>query len=381
MPDTLPARSVAMVAGEASGDLIASQLVRELRAICPAMHLTGVGGPRMQASGFDVTVPMERLAVRGYVEVLRHLPSLLRLRNTLALQWRKSRPDAFVGVDAPDFNLGLELALRNGGVKTFHLVCPSIWAWRRERLDKIKAAVGHMLCVFPFEPALLHQAGMQASFVGHPAADLIPESIDQAAARQRLGLPVDAMVVALMPGSRRDEIAQIAPRMLAAARLLLRRHPAIRFVLPAAGVMRHTELTRLIADYPDLPVHLILDDSHGAIEASDAVLVASGTATLEVALFKKPMVITYAMPSLSWWMMKNKGYLPWVGLPNILSGEFVVPELLQDAATPLALADAIDWQLTNEANRRALRERFSDLHRQLKRDFGATAAQRVLEGM
>jgi lipid-A-disaccharide synthase len=378
VPPRLP-RHIAMIAGEASGDLIASLLVKGLHAnAVEALHLSGVGGPAMQAAGFNMQVSLEQLAVRGYVEVLRHLPRLLALRRRLAAQWLRNKPAAFIGVDAPDFNLGLELKLRAGGIKTIHLVCPSIWAWRRERVEKIRQSVSHMLCIFPFEQALLEKEGIPATYVGHPIADMIAQRPDVAGARAALGLQGNAPVIALLPGSRRDEIKYIAPRFMEAAALIKRAEPETQFVLPAAGEERRVQLQPLLLKHAHLGIKLTNGQSHTCLAASDAVLVASGTATLEAALFKKPMVIAYAMPAGSYWMMKDKGYLPYVGLPNILCEEFVVPELLQHHATPTALADAVLHQLRDGENRIRLEQRFTALHASLQRDFTNTAARTVL---
>lgn len=370
---------IAMIAGEASGDLIASLLVKGLLQLSgQKLHFSGIGGPCMKAAGFNAKISMEELSVRGYVEVLRHLPRLFALRQRLAKQWLESRPACFIGVDAPDFNLGLEQKLRTGGIKTFHLVCPSIWAWRAERIKKIRAAVSYMLCIFPFEQELLAKENVPASYVGHPLADMIPEQTDQQAARESLGLEINRPVIALLPGSRQDEINYIAPRFIQAAKLIRHELPEAQFVVPAAGAARYAQLKNLLLQ-EHCPVQLKQGQSHSCLAAADAVLVASGTATLEAALFKKPMVIAYVMPAVSWHLMKNKGYLPWVGLPNILCKDFVVPELLQDRATPQALAEAVLKQLSDDGKRAALKERFSLLHTALKRDFALTAARTVLE--
>jgi lipid-A-disaccharide synthase len=370
---------VCMIAGEASGDLLGALLLKGLAAQQGQLRFGGIGGPRMIEAGFDAQIPMERLAVRGYVEVLRHLPDLLRLRSALATELLAAPPKLFVGIDAPDFNLGLEERLRSAGVKTLHLVCPSIWAWRKERIDKIKRAVDQMLCVFPFEVELLARHGVKASYVGHPLADMIPLVPDATRARQKLNIDMQGCVIALMPGSRRDEVTHIAPRFLKAAELLLVKQPGARFLIPAAGEERKQELQRLIAGFPNLPVQLVDGQSHTVLEACDGVLVASGTATLEAALYKKPMVIAYAMPSISWWMMKDKGYMPFVGLPNILAEEFIVPELIQDKATPQALAAALLAQMRDSGLSRQLAARFTLMHEALRKDFSQTAAKVVLQ--
>jgi lipid-A-disaccharide synthase len=370
---------VAMVAGEASGDLLGALLLKGLISRVPDMTFAGIGGPRMSAAGFDAQIPLERLAVRGYVEVLKHLPSLLKLRSALARDMIAAPPRLFLGIDAPDFNLTLEQKLRVAKIKTLHLVCPSIWAWRAKRIEHIKRAVDHMLCVFPFEPELLSKHGVKASYVGHPLADMIPLVPDPMHARERLKIDKSRCVIALLPGSRKDEIKHIAPLFLKAAALLLVKEPSAVFLIPAANEQRRAELAQLAAKHQGLPVQVLDGQSHAALEACDGALVGSGTATLETALFKKPMVIAYAMPTASWWLMKNKGYLPYVGLPNILANEFLVPELLQDKATPEALAGALIEQMRDQKRSTRLKERFTHIHTQLRCDFSTTAANVVLE--
>jgi lipid-A-disaccharide synthase len=373
MPD------VAMVAGEASGDLLGALLLQGLLTRTNDVSFGGIGGPRMAQLGFDAQIPLERLAVRGYVEVLRHLPGLLRLRAGLAKEMIASPPRMFIGIDAPDFNLGLEEKLRAARIRTLHLVCPSIWAWRAQRITQIKRSVDHMLCVFPFEPDLLASHGVKASYVGHPLADMIPLQPNSGQARRKLGLDEQGCVIALLPGSRRDEIAYIAPLFLKAAELLKIKEPDVRFLIPAAGELRRLELQRLLARFPGLPVQLVDGQSHTVLEACSGALVGSGTATLEAALYKKPMVIAYAMPTVSWWMMRNKGYLPYVGLPNILAGEFLVPELIQDKATPSALAGALIEQMRDRTLSTRLNDRFMQMHEQLRCDFSRAAADVVME--
>lgn len=369
----------ALVAGEASGDLLGALLLQGLLARTNDVAFGGIGGPRMAQLGFDAQIPLERLAVRGYVEVLRHLPGLLKLRSGLAKEMIASPPRMFIGIDAPDFNLGLEEKLRAARIRTVHLVCPSIWAWRAQRITQIKRSVDHMLCVFPFEPELLAKHGVKASYVGHPLADMIPMQPNIEQARRKLALDEQGCVIALLPGSRKDEIAHIAPLFLKAAELLRVKEPNVRFLVPAAGELRRLELQRLLARFPGLPVQLVDGQSHTVLAACDGALVGSGTATLEAALFKKPMVIAYAMPTLSWWMMRNKGYLPYVGLPNILAGEFLVPELIQDKATPSALAGALIEQIRDRALSTRLTERFTYIHEQLRRDFSRTAADVIMQ--
>ncbi len=368
-----------MVAGEASGDMLAGLLLEGLKPRWPGLQSAGIGGPRMMAQGFDAWWPSSKLSVFGYVDALRHYRELVGIRNQVRERVLRERPDVFIGVDAPDFNFGLETPLRQAGVRTVHFVCPSIWAWRGERVQKLAAAADHVLCLFPFEPELLARHGVKASYVGHPVADLIPLEPPQAAARAALGLASTDTVVALLPGSRRSELAHIAPAMLQAAVLMARQRPGLRFVLPVApGLL--AMLRPLVALHaPGLDLQLIEGRSHDALAACDVTLIASGTATLEAALFKRPMVITYRVNRLNWWIMKNRGYQPWVGLPNILSQAFVVPELIQDAATPQALAgEALAW--LGDAPRCArLRQRFNDMHHELRQNTAARASDAIAQ--
>ena len=376
-------RRFALVAGEASGDLLAGLLLDGLEARWPALQTAGIGGPRMLAHGFQSWWPQEKLAVRGYIEVLRHYAEIAGIRRQLKARLLRERPELFIGVDAPDFNLDLEAGLRREGIKTVHFVCPSIWAWRPERIDKIRAAADHMLCIFPFEPELLEKQGVAASYVGHPVADVIPMTPDRAAARAALGLDPDAQVVALLPGSRRSEIRYLAARFFAAAALMLKAKPKLQLVAPILPGLRAEVEGLLQAAGMAGRVTLLHGQSHAALAACDVTLIASGTATLEAALFKRPMVIAYNMNGLSWRLMQRKQLQPWVGLPNILCREFVVPELLQEAASPEALAKAtLEW-LDAPAKTQALQQRFSALHVQLQRDtptLCADAIQKVLEG-
>jgi lipid-A-disaccharide synthase len=369
-----------MVAGEASGDLLASLLLGGLRARWPGLAAQGIGGPKMLAQGFDAWWPQDKLAVRGYVEVLRHYRELLGIRRRLGDRLLKDRPSIFIGVDAPDFNLGLEARLKAGGVKTAHFVSPSIWAWRGKRVHEIGRAVDHVLCIFPFEPELYARHGIAASYVGHPLADAIPLEPPRDAARLALGLPADATVIALLPGSRRSEIACIADRLLEAAALLHAGRPALRFVLPVAPGLRAMVEPLLAAHAPGVPIQLLDGRSHEALAACDLTLIASGTATLEAALFKRPMVIVYAMNAISWQIMKRMRYQPWVGLPNILLRDAAVPELLQGEATPRRIAEAAQGWLDAPERVLALAGRFEQLHHTLRRDT-ATAATRVIEGL
>lgn len=368
-----------MVAGEASGDLLAGLLLGGLKQRWPALRTAGIGGPKMAAHGFEAWWPSDKLAVRGYVEVLRHYREIKGIRDVLAERLLAQRPAAFVGVDAPDFNLGLEARLKAAGVKTIHFVCPSIWAWRGARARKMAASCDHVLCLFPFEPELLRGHGVAASYVGHPLADAIPLEPPRAASRAALGLGEHDEVIALLPGSRRSEIQYIAPTFLQAAALLQRRRPALRFVLPVAPGLRAL-IEPLLAAHADGVAITLLDGlSHAALAACDVTLIASGTATLEAALFKRPMVIGYNMHPLSWQIMKRMRYQPWVGLPNILSGEFVVPELIQRDCNAPALAGAVERWLDDRAAADAVARRFEDLHHLLRQDTARKATDAIAE--
>ena len=377
---------VAMVAGETSGDLLAGLLLDGLQRQWPQLPSYGIGGPHMQERGFEALWHSERLAVHGYsLEVLMRLWDILSIRKQLRARLLQDRPDVFVGIDAPDFNLGLEQDLRAAGIKTVHFVCPSIWAWRPERVHKIRAAADHVLCLFPFEPDLLAQHDIAATYVGHPLAQVIPMEPDRAAARSRLGLQQELPVLALLPGSRRAEVQYIARPFMEAAALLKHTWPDLQVVLPAVPALHD----RLVALSHELGVagwlKIVRGQSHDVLAACDCTLIASGTATLEAALFKRPMVIAYNMHPWSYRLMQRKQLQPWVGLPNILCSDFVVPELLQDQATPRALADAVAQWLENTEQARAkvqaVAQRFAALHQVLHRDtttLSAHAIQKVI---
>jgi lipid-A-disaccharide synthase len=363
---------IGLVAGEASGDLLGAHFVRALQQNHPRLSVTGIAGPHLVAAGVDAIYPSEKLAVNGYLEVLRHLPELLRIRSRIGAYFLEQRPRVFVGIDAPDFNFALEHRLKAAGIPTVHFVSPSIWAWRPERIDKIRAAVSHMLVVFPFEEQIYRDAGIPVTYVGHPLADVIPLEPDSAAARAALKL-ADAPVFALLPGSRLSEVKRHACLMLDAAMLIARRYPQAQFVLPAASeaaavLVRQTRAGR------DLNLTVLAGQSHTALAACDVALVASGTATLETALFKKPMVITYRVPALTAWLMRRKALQPWVGLPNILARDFIVPERIQQAATAEKLAaDALAW-LDDAPRRAAAVARFREMHLALRQNAAARIA-------
>ncbi|MFM2065164.1 MAG: lipid-A-disaccharide synthase [Pseudomonadota bacterium] len=397
-----------MVAGEASGDLLAGLLLGGLKSRWSGLAAAGIGGPKMQAQGFETWWAQDKLAVFGYVDALRHYREIAAIRRQLGDRLLAAapgqRPELFIGVDAPDFNLGLEERLKTAGVPTVHFVSPSIWAWRGGRLDRIRRSADHVLCLFPFEPAIYQRAGIAATYVGHPLADHIPLDVPRAAARAQLGLADDVTLIALLPGSRRGEVRHIAPELLRAAALLARERPALSFVLPVAPGLR-TLLDPLLAEHaPGLPLMLLDGQSHTALAACDLTLIASGTATLEAALFKRPMVIVYKLAGLSWWLMKRLSYQPWVGLPNILlnrmdrhdgalrirppgarvtpggtGGDFVVPELIQESATPAAIAAQARAWLDDPARCVQVSARFAALHQRLRQNTARKATDAIAQ--
>ncbi|WP_439115145.1 lipid-A-disaccharide synthase [Hydrogenophaga sp.] len=376
-------RRFALVAGETSGDLLAGLLLKGMRQRWPDLQATGIGGPRMVEQGFDAWWPSEKLAVRGYVEVLRHYREIVGIRDQLKQRLLAAEPpDVFIGVDAPDFNLDLEAALKARGIRTVHFVCPSIWAWRPERIEKIRRSADHVLCIFPFEPELLARHGIDATYVGHPLADVIPMEPDRAAARARLGLADDDTVVAILPGSRASEVHYLGAVFFAAAALLIRQRPQIRLVVPAVPALQQKIEAAARAAGLGAQLTVVPGQSHTVLAACDVTLIASGTATLEAALFKRPMVIAYNMNWLSWQIMRRKQLQPWVGLPNILCNDFVVPEYLQGAATPQALAQAVLAWLDAPERMGALQQRFTALHHSLRQNTAQRATdaiEKVLE--
>ena len=372
--------TIGMVAGEASGDLLGAHLIAALRVHLPQARFIGIGGSQMQAQGLDTLFPMERLAVRGYAEVLRHYPSLAWMRHKLRHALLKARPQLFIGVDAPDFNLGLETGLKRAAIPVAHYVSPSIWAWRGSRIHTIARSADHVLTLFPFEEALYQEAGVRATYVGHPLADLIPEEDQTAATRNQLKIAPERKVIALLPGSRQSELRYMARTFIETAKLLTQLIDQVLFLVPL--VSRETreifEAERYRADATELPMTILFGHARDALAAADVALVASGTATLEAALLKKPMVITYKMAGASWHLMRRMGYLPYFGLPNILAGEFIVPELLQHDAIPENLAQATLNTLNDTVVRARLPLRFAAIHRQLKRNAAEQAAKAVL---
>jgi lipid-A-disaccharide synthase len=372
--------SVALVAGEPSGDMLAARLLSGLRPHLPEARFHGIGGEHMMAQGFESHWPMDKLTVRGLLAVIPRYREIKGIQNQLRDQLLAERPAAFIGADYPGFNLGLEEQLKAAGIPTVHYIGPQIWAWRGGRIKKIMRAVSHMLVVFPFEEEIYQQAGVPVTYVGHPLAELVPLVPDEAGARRTLGLPEDANVVTIMPGSRMSELKYNTAAFVGAARLLKQRDRSLRFVAPMAGERQRQYFLELVAQagLQDVEIQLLDGQSHAAIAAADAVLVASGTASLEVALFKKPMVIAYKMMAAEWHILRHFGYQPWIGLPNILSRDFVVPELLQDDASPQALADAMWKQLSDAPHRLQLAQRFTDMHHSLLRNSAAESAAAVL---
>ncbi len=388
-----------MVAGEPSGDLLAGLLLKSLRKRWPDLRASGIGGAHMAAQGFEAWWPVEKLSVRGYLEVLPRLPELLRIRRQLTHRLLDERPDLFIGVDAPDFNFSLETSLKSAGLKTLHFISPSFWAWRPEKLLKLKAGADHVLCLFPFEPELLAVHGIDATYVGHPLASVIPLVPDRLAARRELSLSENDPVIALLPGSRAAEIKHLLPRFLGAAALIRQERPTAKFVLPAVPHLVKDIERAAQASGLGSALRVVRGQSHAVLAACDATLIASGTATLEAALFKRPMVIAYAMPGISYRMMRKKRQLPWIGLPNVLcaprewlqrpaqvpahvfadrrDAPFVVPELVQDAATPQALAAEILQWLVAPEKILAIEQRFTALHLELQRDTARLATDAV----
>ncbi|HEY0841968.1 lipid-A-disaccharide synthase [Methylotenera sp.] len=370
---------IGIVAGEASGDLLGSHLIQALKQKRPDIEFIGIAGPKMISEGAKSLYPIERLSVRGYLEVIKHLWGLLKLRRELLNHYLSDPPDLFIGIDAPDFNFWLERKLKNKGVKTIHYVSPSIWAWRKNRINKIKKAVNLVLALFPFEPALFKEKGVPVAYVGHPLADMLPIEPDVAGAREILKLDASALIVAMLPGSRQSEVQQHANLFVQTAKQIYAQQPNAIFLVPLITRETRRIFELAIFNEPEaLPIQLLFGHAHDAMEASNVVIVASGTATLEAALLKKPMVITYRMSNLSWQLLKRMRLQPYVGLPNILAEKFVVPELLQDDATAEKIAQAA-LELVNDKEKLAtIKSEFTDIHYQLKQNTAEKAAIAVL---
>ena len=373
---------IALVAGEASGDLLGAHLIAALKAKLPGAIFYGIGGPRMEGQGMTCWWPMGELSVMGYWDALKNYRRIAGIRRQLKKRLKSERPDIFIGIDAPDFNLGLEASMKAAGVPTVHYVSPSIWAWRGGRIHSIGRAVNRVLALFPLEPPLYQKEGIPGTSVGHPLADSIPLTTDRLAVCEKLGLPKTVPMFALLPGSRRGELETMADTFIQTARLICERYqPQAQFVVPLAT--RETRLQFEAAMYrqqaADIPFRLLFGHAQDAVGAAHVALIASGTASLEAALIKRPMVITYKIAKFSYWLMKRMAYLPYVGLPNVLCGRFVVPEILQDAATPENLAEALNQLYVDKENSAAIEAAFTDLHLQLRQNTAEKAAQAVLE--
>lgn len=371
---------IAIIAGEASGDTLGAALIRAVRERNAHVSFYGVGGPKMVAEGFESLVPMEWLAVRGYVEVLKSLPKLLGVRRNLAKRFVADKPALFIGIDAPDFNLGLERQLKRAGVPTLHFVSPSIWAWRPERIAAIGEAVSKMLTVFPFEAPLYGKQGIPVAYVGHPLADQIPLSHDRRESKLQLRLPRDSTVIALLPGSRQSEVEAHSALLLDTAFRIHKTLPEARILVPLASRETREQFEMWIyrKHAYDLPITTLFGHASLALAAADVAVIASGTATLEAALWRCPMVITYRVPPLTYRIMKKKAIIPWVGLPNILAGEYVVPELLQDDATPDNLAQVVLNLLDHPETRQAITDRFASMHRALRQGCAQRLADEIV---
>jgi lipid-A-disaccharide synthase len=372
---------IAIVAGEASGDLLASHLICALKAKLPGAVFYGIGGPKMIGQGFDSWYVLEKLAVRGYIEVLKHYREISGIRSDLKRRLLADPPDIFIGVDAPDFNLALEKTLKRHNIPCIHYVSPSIWAWRGKRIHKIGAAISRLLALFPFEPPLYEKQGIPVTYVGHPLADMLPFDDERKSARELFSLSNEQPVFALLPGSRQSELQYMADTFIETSREIHKKLPNALFLAPMATretrLLFETALYRCKAN--DLPIRMLFGHAHEAMMAADAVLVASGTATLEAALLKRPMAIVYKMAPLSYRLMRRMGYLPYVGLPNILAGKFVVPEFIQDDATPQNLAQALLNLYVDKASCTRIGKVFREIHLQLKQDSAEKAAAAVLD--
>jgi len=379
---------IGIVAGEVSGDTLGADLIRALQQFCPDAQFEGIGGPKMIACGFRTLVPMERLSVMGFIEPLGRLPELLRIKKDLQNHFIESPPDVFIGIDSPGFNLRIERVLHDHGIRTVHYVSPSVWAWGEKRIHDIALAVDLMLALFPFETAIYERHNIGVRFIGHPLADQIDLETDDAedklTARIELGLPVNAQVLALLPGSRKDEISRLGRLFISTARQCLLKAPELHFVIPCANDERRMQLNKLleqegITDSFNRHFHIIDGRSHSAMKAADLVVLASGTATLEAMLLKRPMIICYRLAPLTWMLARRLVKVKHVGLPNLLAGESLVPELLQDKATVAELSAAIEKLLSDTEQRQYLLSRFADIHRQIRRDASAQAATAVLD--
>jgi lipid-A-disaccharide synthase len=374
---------IGMVAAEASGDLLGAHLIAALKARRPGLRFSGIGGPKMAAQGFESHVSMDRLGVRGYAEVLRHYREIMGIRRQIGERMLQERPAVFIGVDSSDFNLDLERKLKDAGIPAIQYVSPSIWAWRGWRTRRIVRSVTHLLAIFPFEPALYAKEGLPVTYVGHPLADVIPMDPDKGKARTDLRVPAGSRVIALLPGSRRSELHYMADLFVLTARRLLQDLPDAYFVCPTASRATRDLFETALRNHDarNLPLTLLFGHSHEALAAADVALVASGTATLETALFKTPMVIAYKQSPFTWALMRRMLYLPHIGLPNILAGEYLVPEFVQDKATPGNLAGALLELVHDAGAQRRQVDKFREIHATLRQNTAQKAAEAVLAVM
>lgn len=372
--------TIGVVAGEASGDQLGAHLIKALRAQLPQARFSGIGGARMQAEGMESLYPLEKLAVRGYVEVLRHYLEIVGIRRRLTAHFLKERPALFVGVDAPDFNLDLEARLKAAGIPTIHYVSPQLWAWRGHRIHGIKRSVDRMLVVFPFEQELYEQAGVPVTYVGHPLAEILRPTPDRRPMREQLRLPAAGRVIAMLPGSRDDEVEHLAGLFIETASRIAAAAPEAHFLVPLVSRRTRELFEAALYSRPmeELNLTVLFGHAHDAMEAADVVLAASGTATLEAALIGRPVVIAYRMPRISWWLMKGRHYQPYVGLPNVVAGEFVVPEFLQDEATPENLSQAVLNLLFDNTVRARLEARFAAMADALRQDSRSRIASALV---
>lgn len=376
--EKLPAPNIIWSAGENSGDFLASEVLPSVMQEFPEVEMDGIGGDRMIQSGLTPWFHAKDLSVRGYIEVIKHLPRILKIRSQMLRRVTKMPPNAFIGVDAPDFNLAIEERARTKGVPVIHMVAPAVWAWRPNRIHQIKRAVDHLLLIFPFEKEIFDKAGIPSTYIGHPLARLIPLEPKTEEARRELGLPIQGPVVAVLPGSRKDEIRWCGPQFFGACDVILKSDPSVKFIVPAADEARKAEISKILDTFPKVKeaTVLTLGNSHKAMESSDAILVASGTATLEAALYKKPLVVGYAMPALSAMLILSKGQTKWISLPNILAQKTLVPECVQMFCSPEILASHVMHAL-EPARAEMLRDIFTEMHHTLLRDTPKLASEAI----
>jgi len=371
---------IGIVAGEASGDLLGAGLIKAIRRRYPHAEFEGIAGPQMMEAGATSLFPMERLSVMGFSEVIGRLRELLAIRRRLAAHFMQNPPDVFVGIDAPDFTLGLERRLHKAGIKTVHYVSPSVWAWRQRRVRKIVKSTDLMLTLFPFEAEFYREHRMPVRFVGHPLADLVPLQPDRAAARRALDLPVEGEVLALLPGSRSTELRFLAATFIDTARWLKLHRPDLHVVVPLASRERRIQFQSILASALEPPPMTLVDGrAREVMTAADVVLLASGTASLEAMLLKRPMVVAYRMAPFSYWLAKRLLKVKSVSLPNLLADDILVPELLQDEATADQLGQAVLYYFENPQATAEVMERFKEIHHELRQDASRQAARAVME--